>query len=359
MSDPVPVRNLYYLFAYAWDQFPFAAEADSGEDPGPDGVALLTRVLVAGLSRQLRRGLDRLYVLHEEELAGLRGRIDVMRTLSGSLLERGRTVSRFEELEYDTPANRLLKATLKRCAVSDAVPLQLRRKVRALLRTLEIAGVADIRPTRSAFHQIQIHRGNRRYRFLLHVAELLMENRFPDETGAEGPFTAVLRDEARMGALFEKFLLNFYRSEQHRFRASAEVVGWQIEPTDTLSASLIPIMKTDIVLRSSARTIIADAKFYRRTLQSRFGKESVRSEHLYQLFSYIKNIESRECAPVEGLLIYPTVQRDLTLRYRIAGHGVALATIDLAAPWAAIRSRLLELPDLVGGDGAVQSRNLD
>lgn len=359
MSEPVPIRNLYYLFAYAWDQFPIAAEADSGEDPGPDGVALLTRVLVAGLSRQLRRGLDRLYVPHEEELAGLRGRIDVVRTLAGSLLERGRTVSRFEELEYDTPANRLLKATLRRCAVSDAVPLQLRRKVRALLRTLEIAGVVDIRLTRSAFHQIQIHRGNRRYRFLLHVAELLMENRFPDETGAEGPFTAVLRDEARMGALFEKFLLNFYRSEQYRFRASAEVVGWRIEPTDTLSASLIPIMKTDIVLRSSTRTIIADAKFYRRTLQSRFGKESVRSEHLYQLFSYIKNIESQEAAPVEGLLIYPTVQRDLTLRYRIAGHNVALATVDLTAPWAAIRDRLLELPGLVGGDGAANLRKTD
>lgn len=349
MTERVPVRNLYYLFAYAWDQFPVAAEADSGEDAGPDGTALLTRVLVVGMLRQLRRGLDRIYVSHEEELAGVRGRIDLTRTLTGSLLQRGRTVSRYEELEYDSPANRLLKATLRRCAVDEAVPIALRRKVRALHRTLEVAGVGDVRPTRSAFRQIQIHRGNRRYRFLLHVAELLMENRFPDEAGSVGPFAAVLRDEARMAGLFERFLLNFYRSEQRAFRASAEVVGWQVEPRDELSALLMPIMKTDIVLRSPTRTIIADAKFYRQTLQSGFGKETVRSGHLYQLFSYIKNMEPKEEVPVEGMLIYPTVQRDLTLRYRIAGHPVVVATVDLAASWASIRQRLLDL-SLTGVD---------
>lgn len=350
MTERVPVRNLYYLFAYAWDQFPIAAEADSGEDAGPDGTALLTRVLVVGMLRQLRRGLDRIYVSHEEDLTGVRGRIDLARTLRGSLLQRARTVSRYEELEYDSPANRLLKATFRRCVVDEAIPVGLRRKVRALHRTLEIAGVGDVRPTRSAFRQIQIHRGNRRYRFLLHVAELLMENRFPDEIGIDGPFATVLRDEARMAGLFEKFLLNFYRSEQRAFRASAEVVGWQVEPQDRLSAALMPIMKTDIVLRSSTRTIIADAKFYRQTLQSRFGKETVRSAHLYQLFSYIKNMESRERAPVEGLLIYPTVQRDLTLRYRIAGHSVEVATVDLTAPWKSIKERLLELlPDSENG----------
>lgn len=344
MTERVPVRNLYYLFAYAWDQFPIAADADSGEDAGPDGTTLLTRVLVVGMLRQLRRGLDRIYVSQEKELVGVRGRVDVARTLTGSLLQRGRTFSRYEELEYDSPANRLLKATLRQYAVDEAVPVGLRRKVRALHRTLEIAGVGDVRPTRSAFRQIQIHRGNRRYRFLLHVAELLMEKSFPDETGIEGPFAAVLRDEARMAGLFEKFLLNFYRSEQRAFRAAAEAVGWKVDPGDLLSASLMPIMKTDIVLRSPSRTIIADAKFYRRTLQSRFGKETVRSEHLYQLFSYIMNMESREQVPVEGLLIYPTVQRNLTLRYRIAGHPVVVATVDLTAPWMSIRERLLNLP---------------
>ena len=347
MSDLVPVRNLYFLFAYAWDQFPMAAEADTGEEAGPDGTALLARVLVGGLQRQLGRGLDRVYVPHQEEMAGLRGRIDLGRTLRTSLLDRGRTISRYDELEHDSPANRLLKATLRRCTADDAVPSSLRGQVRALLRTLEVAGVADVLPTRRAFRQIQIHRGNRRYRFLLHVAELLMQGRFPDVSGKEGPFAAVLRDEARMGRLFEKFLLNFYRSEQRTFRASAEVVGWQVEALDTISASLLPIMKTDIILRSGIRTIVADAKFYRQTLQSRFGKETVRSEHLYQLFSYIQHLKPREGGLIEGMLIYPTAQRHLTLRYRIAGHPVTVATVDLTAPWMSIRERLLELPYLL------------
>jgi 5-methylcytosine-specific restriction enzyme subunit McrC len=287
------------------------------------------------------------YVDREEEMIGLRGRVDVARTLRASLIERGRTFSRFADLEYDSPANRLLKATLHRCAVDHAVPPMLKRDVTSLLRTMDVAGVCDVRPTRAAFRQIQIHRGNRRYRFLLHVAELLMEGRFPDGVGAEGPFTAVMRDEIRMAKLFERFLLNFYRSEQATFRASAEVVAWQVEPADELSAGLLPIMKTDIVLRSSSRTIVADAKFYRQTLQSRFGKETVRSEHLYQLFSYLVNLEERESCIVEGMLIYPTVQRDLTLRYQIAGRPVAVVTVDLTAAWPIIRARLLDLLHIV------------
>lgn len=342
MTDAVPVRNLFYLFAYAWNMFPFAREADSGEDPGPDGTALLTRVLLTGLVHQMRRGLDRVYVGHEEEIAGVRGRIDVTRTLTGSLFERARTISRYDELEYDSLANRLLKAVVRQCSADKAVPAQLRREAMSILRTFDAAGVRDTQPA-WVMPSTQLNRNNRRYRFLLHVAELLLRKRFPAEDGSAGPFSAALRDHRRMAALFEKFLLNFYRAEQSEFSAQAENVAWKVAATDDLSAELMPVMKTDIILRSVSRTIIIDAKFYRKTLQKGYGRATVRSDHLYQLFSYIKNLQRAEAPIVEGLLIYPTVQRHLTLGYRIDGHPIGVCTIDLTAPWPLIAERLLSL----------------
>ena len=342
VTDAVPVRNLFYLFAYAWNMFPLAREADSGEDPGPDGTALLTRVLLTGLAHQMRRGLDRVYVGHEEEIAGVRGRIDVTQTLTRSLLERARTISRYDELEYDSPPNRLLKAVVRQCSVDKAVPLRLRWEAVAILRTFDAAGVPDIQPPR-AIPPVKFNHTNRRYRFLLHVAELLLGKRFPAETGSAGPFSAVLRDGTRMAALFEKFLLNFYRIEQSGFSAKAENVAWKVAAADDLSAELMPVMKTDIILRSASRTLIIDAKFYRKTLQKGYGRATVRSDHLYQLFSYIKNLQQAEAPIVEGLLIYPTVQRHLTLGYRIDGHPISVCTIDLTAPWPLIAERLLSL----------------
>lgn len=42
-------------------------------------------------------------------------------------------------------------------------------------------------------------------------------------------------------------------------------------------------------------------------------------------------------------MLYPTVDRELDLRYVIHGHPVRVATIDLAVEWPAINRRLLTL----------------
>lgn len=104
-------------------------------------------------------------------------------------------------------------------------------------------------------------------------------------------------------------------------------------------------MLTDVTMRSSETTLILDAKFYRETLQTNYGKESVHSGNLYQLFSYLKNLEARPGpdATAAGILIYPTVQRELSLPYRLSGHVVAVETVDLANSWASIHCRLLDI----------------
>ena len=58
----IPVRNLYYLFLYAWDRFSEGRQIDVGSDTSPDLPNLLARVLVSGVRRQFRRGLDKGYV---------------------------------------------------------------------------------------------------------------------------------------------------------------------------------------------------------------------------------------------------------------------------------------------------------
>jgi hypothetical protein len=60
---------------------------------------------------------------------------------------------------------------------------------------------------------------------------------------------------------------------------------------------------------------------------------------------YLKNSPQSASAanPIEGILLYPVVGRSIDLRYRLHGHPVRVATVDLNRPWEEIRTRLLGL----------------
>lgn len=74
-ADPIPIRNFYYLFLYAWDCFPAGRRTEVGTENSPDMMNLLGRVLVNGVRQLLQRGVDRGYNENVEELKIPRGRL--------------------------------------------------------------------------------------------------------------------------------------------------------------------------------------------------------------------------------------------------------------------------------------------
>src|SRR5215218_5191375 len=83
----------------------------------------------------------------------------------------------------------------------------------------------------------------------------------------------------------------------------------------------------------SSCSIVLDAKYHREALQTHRGKRTVRSTHLYQISSYLNNLQANEGRAVEGLLLYPTVDTSFDFNYSLNGNRIALRTIDLARPW--------------------------
>ena len=78
----------------------------------------------------------------------MRGRIDILGTLSESLLTKGLVACRFEEPTFDTPRNRLVRAALDVLAnrVDDGV---LAHECGRLAGDLGRVGVGGLRPSRS------------------------------------------------------------------------------------------------------------------------------------------------------------------------------------------------------------------
>ena len=61
------------------------------------------------------------------------------------------------------------------------------------------------------------------------------------------------------------------------------------------------------------------------------------------MFAYLANVRREPGQAVEGMLLYPTVDRELDLRYTMHGFPVRVATVNLAAEWEEVHARLLAL----------------
>lgn len=340
----VPVRNVYYLLSYAWDALDDIGSASAGAVACKTLPDLLAAVLAAGVERLLKRGVDRGYVAVAEDSRIPRGKLDLGATVKRNLLHLPAVHCLADSLETDVPHNRVVKAGLGRLARCEALDPVLRARCLDYYR--RFPGVADVPLTPGLLARVQLHRNAGGYRLPVELCRLLLSALLPDQVTGRTVFRDFLRDEQLMAGLFEKFVRNFYRREQSVYpKVRGERVSWAAVEADDASWAYMPEMRTDVSLESTKRKLVIDCKYYSQTLGGYYDARKLHAPHMYQLFAYLRNL-SVGFAPgrrLEGMLLYPTVDRHLDLSYVVHGHPIRIATVDLAADWTDIRQRLLDL----------------
>lgn len=344
----IPIKNIYFLLCYAWDSLDEGEVVSVSPEDCKTLAELFARVLDGGATHLLKRGLDRGYITEEEDTSRLRGKFDVSATIKRNLLRQSRVHCVIDSLSYDVTHNRIIKATLRSLVRCKDLDRNLRDRLLRLYRRLHEVSDIDLSP--KIFGSVQLHRNNAYYRFLLQVCRLIYDNLLINEESGDSRFRDFLRDEKQMAALFEKFVRNFYRHEQTEFNVKSEKFGWQEVEATHSDLEFLPGMRTDVSLESSTRKIVIDTKYYAKCLQSYFDSETIHSGNLYQLFAYLKNLQIGNSRQIEGVLLYPTVGKSLSLRYRIQGHTIRIVTVDLNEKWQEIRQRLLGLLTPVESD---------
>ena len=107
----IPILNLYFLLCYAWDKLEESRLVDIEGIDSTELCDLLARVLIGGTSHLLKMGLDRGYVTKDEEVVGVKGRIEFGDSLKKNLFTRARSQCQFDELSYNVLHNQILKST--------------------------------------------------------------------------------------------------------------------------------------------------------------------------------------------------------------------------------------------------------
>jgi len=355
----IPVRNLWVLFLYAADLARFEGRRRTAMEPGPDDedlLVLVARVLNGVVRERLRRSLSWGYRATRADLPRVRGRIDILRTESHLLLQRGRVACRYDELAADTPRNRLARAALVR--LSRRLPPSARSPLvseevagvagesRRLARVLGSLGVRALRPTPAELAADLAARPAADDLLMASLARAVFDLLLPSEEEGERRAPGLL-SEKRFWRIYEKAIANFYRFEYHGR-------GWSVDPQPRLDWPLesggddrMPAMRPDVVLRRAGpagRVVVVDAKSYSMWAE-RYGREKARSGNLYQMYAYLRTQEERGAAwrSADGVLLHPVADpqgREETEDIRAQGHRVRFATVDLARPRADIESRL-------------------
>lgn len=329
------------MLCYAWDRLEARELVDVGGVSGNRIENLLGSVLSHAVADLIRRGLDRGYVPFEEEGRRLRGKLLLSEVVKRTLLPRGRVACNVDELSHDVPHNRLIKAAMAVLVGLPELDQELRVTLRSLGHRMDTVTDTDLSP--AAFRHVQLNRNVARYAFVVNVCSLIARSLLPDEkTGGKRfhPFTA---REQEMGLLFQAFVRNFLHREQEVFQVSGRSVPWDIDPADGSDSSWLPQMLVDVMLTNSDRRVVIETKYYSTPYQTRYGKSTLISGHLYQILAYVSQLHATPGPAPVGVLLYAGAGEQRRLDYRIGGRQLLVRSIDLSRDWRDIHRDLIAL----------------
>ena len=304
-----------------------------------DGVEdLLAAILARGFASLLRQGLHREYDECQDALPCQRGRLDIYGTMTCKRQRKMLLSCLFDEFTEDNPCNRILKSTMLLLINLDVVRQEHKMELKRLLPFLGSVPTVDL--TTLNWKAVNFPHRKRAYSMLLQLCEFIAKGLLL--TTEKGRTRMEGFSEECMHRLYEKFVLEYYRRHHPLLNARSAGLDWNLtQEPDQVSMSQLPSMQTDIMLSNGKKTLIIDTKYYGKSLSFLYGKSTLHSANLYQIFSYVKNHDKYAQGNVFGLLLYARAgSGSIDCQYMIGGNHIAAKTLDLNKDFGEIQQQL-------------------
>lgn len=336
------IKNIYYMLSYAFTTLHQNEYENIAVEEFENLHDLFAAILCKGIGRQLKQGLYREYVNCIEDLTVVRGKIDMPGTMRNIMAKKRQLTCEFDVLSENNLLNQILKTTvmilLRHAKVKEEYKTDLKKEM------LYFSDVDVIDPFMIRWNSIRFQRNNNSYRILISLCQLVLEGMLMTTENGELKLARYI-DEQRMSRLYEKFILEYYIKECPQVTASASQIKWAL---DDGVGTYLPIMQSDIMLTQGKRILIIDAKYYTHTMQSQYDSNTLRSAHLYQIFTYVKNKEAEfndEKHMVSGMLLYAKTDEQLQPdgEYMMSGNKLSVKTLNLNCEFTEIANQLNEI----------------
>jgi 5-methylcytosine-specific restriction enzyme subunit McrC len=340
----IPLQNIYYMLAYAFSVLNEQGYKNIATEHFSNTAELMAAILEKGIAVQLKRGIGKEYVSQTEPLSFMRGKIDIAASIRTQTILRRQLICTYDDFSANSYMNRIIKSTIMVLLRSNISKIRKKN----LRRLMEYFAKVDFIDLRMINWNIQYNKNNQTYHMLISICYLIVKGLLQTQTDGSTKLMDFL-DEQRMCRLYEKFILEYYRTEfKNRLSANASQISWQVDDEEK---TMLPIMQSDIMLQDGNKVLIIDAKYYKYSTQVHYDKHTLHSGNLYQIFTYVKNKEyelSGKEHKVSGMLLYAKTDEEIypNHTYQMSGNQISVRTLDLNQSFDNIARQLNDIVEM-------------
>ena len=341
----IPIKNVYYMLTYAFQELRKNNYEDVEKEDFENIQDMFAEILYKGMSHQLKQGLHREYILRNDTIPTLRGKLDINGTIRNQIRQKRLLACEYDELSENNIFNQIIKTTASILMRERTVKSSRKHQIKSIMPFL--SGVDELNPFTIKWSTLRFQRSNQTYKMLLNICYFVLDGMLL--TTESGGYRMASFSDEHMSTLFEKFVLEFYKYHYPNLSAHPDQISWNYDVEHSPSIEFLPSMKTDITLHNGPRTLIIDTKYYGHMMQEQFDKQTIHSGNLYQIFTYVKNLDKDNTGLVSGILLYARTQESVVpdLDATFGKNRILVRTLDLNCDFSTIDTQLKEIVSII------------
>lgn len=335
----ISITNIYWMLAYAFGFFKEININKVAEEKFKNIYDLLAFMMAKELSKLIKHGLNKEYILLEEETSCIKGKIEISASLKKNTLMKRKLICNYDEYSINSYMNQIIKTACQYLLKSNKIGKK--EITYDLQKKLIYFKNVDALNKNMINWNLIYNKNNSSYKILINISYLIIEGLLANNKDGSILFKNFI-DEKQMPKLFEKFVLEYYKYHHKDISVSSPKINWNIKHNEL--SYLLPQMKTDIVLKYQDNILIIDAKYYSNIFQKNtlFNKDTFHSHNLYQIFTYVKNRDIKQRGNVSGMLLYvKNIKNDnINVTFNFSGNNISILTLDLSKNFDIVRKQL-------------------
>lgn len=360
----VPIKNALFMYSYIWDKVENKDYTNLSAEDDFKSSNIYAELFLINISKIIKRGLYKEYIVRNDELSTIKGKIDIISTINNQSLRNGKIFCEYDELEENNIYNQILKYIAIRLYKSYDINKENKKKLNKVILYFNQVDYVEI--TKDSFNRLIFDRSNYYYFYILKICELIFNSQILSNNSGKYMFYDLFDSDEGMERVFELFVNKFYDHElPKKYKVSYQSqINWQLTGGDK---SILPVMKMDTLIKTVEETIIIDTKYKKKYTTENFGKESFISDNMYQMMAYLNNVNAINS--LKGILLYPLPYnaepinesydcKVVSMTQGMFDAKIQFVTIDLSQDWRTISCDLLYIIDKELGDKKKEELNI-
>lgn len=277
------------------------------------------------LFHQLHQGVIKTYVLREDNLNVVKGRLMMKEQLRYNLIHKERFFCSYDEFIEDNSYNQVIKATLRHL-FSRVTSNNLKRKLSELINVFD--SVTDCFKTSEDVDKLPRNRMVNRYNGVFAMCRMFLSGVSPDVVTGKHEALSLLFN---MNELYEEFIARRITRVAARMGLEAQAQKPQryLATCEVKQADMFKMMP-DVTISNQAGDIqvIIDTKW--KLLNPEDAKYGISQSDMYQMHAY-----ATQYACQNIVLLYPyhngAGEKLPSLTVKVGGHRIKIMTVDLCS----------------------------